>query len=82
LQTGFLSGDVVQRRVGGTRSFFSHVFPQTILPSSQDNKTEAAAAFDAKNQTEGGMCALINSGCVFVACMLAGFVKTLLAGSF
>ena len=82
LQTGLLSGDVVQTIFCGTHSLFVTFFPQTILPGSKDNKTEAAAAFDAKNQTEGGMCALINSGCVFSACVLACFAETLLAGSF
>jgi hypothetical protein len=30
-----------------------------------DVETEIAAAFDAVNQTEGGMCAMINTGSVF-----------------
>lgn len=34
----------------------------TILPGSKDNSTEILAAFDAANQTEGGMCAMIHTG--------------------
>ncbi len=35
---------------------------QTIYAGGSENATEIVAAFDAVNQTEGGMCAMINTG--------------------
>jgi hypothetical protein len=46
-------------------AFFSHFSSQIILPSAKDNNaTEIAAAFDAVNEAEGGMCAMIHTGFV------------------